>query len=279
MSGFSWTTFGWASLAALGGIVVVIAVTFATALRLDRHNVIDTAWGPGFLVALLAADAVALGSAQHDGSGRRLLITVLTAAWALRLAIHMGIRGRGEGEDPRYVAMLADAPGNRNLYALRKVYLIQGLAMWFVSLPLQVTAVGGGSIGVLGWIGFAVWIVGFVFEAGGDWQLSAFRKNDANKGLVMDRGLWRYTRHPNYFGDACQWWGFALIAFAHWPGITTIASPALMTWFLARKTGKPLLESRMATTRPGYAQYIARTSGFFPLPPRTPLPPQPGTAT
>jgi steroid 5-alpha reductase family enzyme len=268
MDAFSWTTMGWASLAALGGVVLVVTVTFLTALRVGRHNVIDTAWGLGFLVALLAADAVAVGSQHHGGADRRLLITVLTAIWALRLAIHMGLRSRGEGEDPRYVAMLADAPGNRALYALRKVYLVQALAMWFVSLPLQVTAVRGGSIGVLGWIGVAVWIVGFVFEAGGDWQLNAFRNDPANKGKVMDRGLWRYTRHPNYFGDAAQWWGFALIAFAHWPGILTIASPALMTWFLARKTGKPLLESHLTTSRPGYAHYIEATSGFFPLPPR-----------
>jgi len=269
MTAFSWTTFGWASLAALGGVLLVAAVTFATALRVGRHNVIDTAWGLGFLVAVLVADAVAISATHHDGSGRRLLVTALTAVWSLRLAIYMGIRGRGKGEDPRYVEMLARAPGNPTLYALRIVYGTQALAMWFVSLPLQVVAVGGGDIGVLGWLGAAVWLVGFIFEAGGDWQLNAFRKNPANRGLVMDSGLWRYTRHPNYFGDACQWWGFALIAFAHWPGILTIASPALMTWFLARKTGKPLLEQRMATTRPGYARYVERTSGFFPRPPKT----------
>jgi len=260
---------GWASLAALGGVVIVVAVTFLTAQRVGRHNVIDTAWGLGFLVALLAADAVAIGSRHHGGTDRRILITTLTALWAVRLAIHMGLRSRGKGEDPRYVAMLADAPGSRTLYALRKVYLTQALAMWFVSLPLQVTAVRGGSIGLLGWLGVAVWIVGFVFEAGGDWQLGAFRNDPANAGLVMDRGLWRYTRHPNYFGDAAQWWGFALIAFAHWPGILTITSPALMTWFLARKTGKPLLESHLTASRPGYREYIEATSGFFPLPPRS----------
>jgi steroid 5-alpha reductase family enzyme len=269
MNSFNWTTMGWATIAALGGIVVVAGVTFAIALNVGRHNVIDTAWGLGFLVALLAADAVALGSAHHGGADRRVLITVLTAVWAIRLAAHMAIRGRGEGEDPRYAEMLGRKSGDPRLVALRVVYLPQALSIWFVSLPLQVIAVGGGSIGVLGWIGAAVWLVGFIFEAGGDQQLAAFRKNPANKGKVMDRGLWRYTRHPNYFGDACQWWGFALIAFAHWPGIVTIASPALMTWFLARKTGKPLLESRMATTRPGYADYIKRTSGFLPRPPKT----------
>jgi len=260
---------GWASLAALGGIVLVVAITFVTAQRIGRHNVIDTAWGLGFLVALLAAVAVAVGSPHHGGTDRRILITVLTAIWALRLAIHMGLRGRGAGEDPRYIAMLADAPGNRALYALRKVYLVQALAMWFVSLPLQVTAVRGGSIGWLGWLGVAVWVIGFVFEAGGDWQLNAFRNDPTNRGKVLNRGLWRYTRHPNYFGDAAQWWGFGLIAFAHWPGIVTIASPALMTWFLARKTGKPLLESHLASSKPGYRQYIEETSGFFPLPRRT----------
>ena len=259
---------GWASLAALAGVFVVVSVTFLTALRVGRHNVIDTAWGLGFLVALLAADAVVANSAHDGNADRRVLITALTAIWALRLAINMAVRGRGKGEDPRYVAMLADAPGNRTRYAVRKVYITQGIAMWFVSLPLQVTAVRGGSIGVLGWLGVAVWIVGFVFEAGGDWQLNAFRNDPANKGKVMDRGLWRYTRHPNYFGDAAQWWGFALIAFAHWPGILTIASPALMTWFLARKTGKPLLESHLAASRPGYKHYIEVTSGFFPLPRR-----------
>lgn len=269
MTAFPWTTFGWATLAALGGVLLVAAATFGTALRVGRHNVIDTAWGLGFLVALLAADAVTVSTSHHDGSARRLLITVLTAVWALRLAIYMGIRGRGKGEDPRYVEMLARGRGNQTLYALRIIYGTQALAIWFVSLPLQVIAVGGGDIGIIGWLGAAIWLVGFVFEAGGDWQLNTFRKNPANHGLVMDRGLWRYTRHPNYFGDACQWWGFAVLAFAHWPGILTIASPVLMTWFLARKTGKPLLESRMATTRPGYAQYVERTSGFFPRPRKT----------
>jgi steroid 5-alpha reductase family enzyme len=122
MTAFSWTTFGWAALAALGGVVLVAAVTFATALRAGRHNVIDTAWGVGFLIAVLAADAVAISAPHHDGSARRLLITVLTAVWSLRLAIYMGIRGRGKGEDPRYVEMLARAPGNPTLYALRIVY-------------------------------------------------------------------------------------------------------------------------------------------------------------
>jgi steroid 5-alpha reductase family enzyme len=265
---FAWGTFGWAMLACFGGVVAVCAVSYAASFAVKRHNVIDTAWGLSFVVCVLIADAVALGAAHHTPSGRRLLISVLVAIWGLRLSGYVAFRSRGQGEDPRYADMLDKTTGNRNLYALRAIYLPQLPAMWFISIPLQVTAVGTGSIGVLGWVGAAVWLVGFVFEAGGDAQLARFRGNESNKGKVLDTGLWRYTRHPNYFGDACQWWGFALIAFAHWPGVLTILSPALMTWFLAKKTGKPLLEKRLATTRPGYKEYVERTSGFFPLPPR-----------
>jgi steroid 5-alpha reductase family enzyme len=269
---FPWTTIGLSAAAAAGAVVIVAAVTFGVATRVGRHSVIDTAWGLGFLAALVAAEATALATTDHPGTGRRVLITALTAVWAIRLALHTGLRSRGADEDPRYAEMLRRAagdgtPGTRE--ALRVIYLPQTIAIWFVSWPLLVTVVGGGDIGPLGWLGLAVWVVGFWFEAGGDWQLTRFGADPANRGSVLDYGLWRYTRHPNYFGDAAQWWGFSLIAFAHWPGIVTIASPALMTWFLARKTGKPLLESRLTKTRPGYADYVARTSGFFPWPPRS----------
>jgi steroid 5-alpha reductase family enzyme len=122
--------------------------------------------------------------------------------------------------------------------------------------------------GVLLWVGTTVWAIGLFFEAVGDAQLNRFRADPASKGQVMDRGLWRYTRHPNYFGDATVWWGLWLIASQQWAGVLTILSPALMTWTLTRKTGKPLLEQGMADRRPGYADYVARTSGFFPLPPK-----------
>ena len=117
-------------------------------------------------------------------------------------------------------------------------------------------------------LGVVVWLVGFVFETVGDLQLTRFRSDPGSAGQVLDTGLWRYTRHPNYFGDACVWWGISLVAFSAWPGILTLASPVLMTWLLARGTGKPLLEKDMASRRPGYADYVRRTSGFVPLPPR-----------
>ncbi len=248
----------------LAAVVVVLAVTFAVARAQGRHAVVDVAWGTGFAVVALVAYAASPGGDQ----GRRLLVTALTVVWGLRLAAHIARRSRGSGEDPRYEALLSDAPGSRDAYALRKIYLVQGPILWFVSLPVQVAMLEKGPIGVAAIIGAALWLTGFVFETVGDRQLSRFRADPANKGQVMDRGLWRYTRHPNYFGDACVWWGLFLIACDHWQGALTVLSPVLMTFFLALGTGKPLLEKRMRTTRPGYAEYAERTSGFFPLPPR-----------
>jgi steroid 5-alpha reductase family enzyme len=137
-----------------------------------------------------------------------------------------------------------------------------------VSIPVQVAMFETSEPGALLYIGTAVWAVGFAFESIGDWQLARFRADPANQGQVMDRGLWRYTRHPNYFGDACVWWGLWLIAAQQWQGLVTVLSPVLMTWTLTRKTGKPTLEKDIADRRPGYKEYVERTSGFVPLPRR-----------
>ncbi|NOJ60644.1 DUF1295 domain-containing protein [Arthrobacter sp. 260] len=257
--------FGWATL----GVVVLLAATFALAQIQKRHSVIDTAWGLGFVViaaiTFFTSADVAGGSAGDDG--RRVLMLILTAAWGLRLAGFIGWRARDGAEDPRYEDMLSDAPGSRNAYALRKIYLTQGVVMLFVSLPVQVAMYSTGPLGWLAWVGAVIWLVGFFFETVGDYQMAAFRGNPANKGTVMDKGLWRYTRHPNYFGDAAVWVGLFLVAADSWPGVLTILSPALMFWTLSNKTGKPLTEKRLST-RPGYREYIENTSGLFPLPPK-----------
>jgi steroid 5-alpha reductase family enzyme len=156
------------------------------------------------------------------------------------------------------------------LRALGIVFLLQAVVAWFISLPVQAAMYIRSGWTFLAVIGVAVWAVGMFFETVGDAQMNAFRGDPANKGQVMDRGLWRYTRHPNYFGDATVWAGLYLIAAESWVGALTIASPVLMAWFLSFKTGKPLLEKQMARTKPGYADYMARTSGFFPRPPRRP---------
>jgi steroid 5-alpha reductase family enzyme len=245
-------------------VIVLLAITFAAALIYRKHAVIDVAWGLGFAVI---AVVTLVASTGHGDPGRRWLVTALTVLWGVRLAVHIGWRGRKHGEDPRYDKLLSRAKGSRNAYALRSVYLVQGIAMWFVSLPVQVTQFSTGGLGIVAWIGVAVWLVGFFFESVGDLQLVRFKARPANKGVIMTEGLWRYTRHPNYFGDACVWWGLFLIAADAWPGILTVLSPLAMTYFLARGTGKSVLEKHMGN-RPGFAEYVRRTSGFFPLPPR-----------
>ena len=243
--------------------MVLLALTFAVAVRQNRHSVIDTVWGLGFVVV---AGISWVLSAGHGDAGRRLLLLALVAVWGIRLAVHIGLRARGGHEDPRYVDMLSSAPGSRNVYALRRVYLPQGVVMFFVSLTVQVGMfapeawAGWPSLGVL------LWILGFVFETVGDWQLTQFKADPAKRGTVLNTGLWRYTRHPNYFGDAAVWAGLFLVAADSWPGVLTVLSPALMIWTLAGKTGKPLTEKAMSA-RPGYKEYIDSTSGFLPLPP------------
>jgi steroid 5-alpha reductase family enzyme len=262
--------YDWGALAAAlpftaAAVVVVLGVTFVVALRLGRHAVVDVAWGLGFVAIALTAYLLSAGEGDE---ARRALVLGLTALWGLRLAGHIARRSRGHGEDPRYEALLSRAPGSRTVYALRQIYLTQGLVMWFVALPVQVTMFADDGLGLVAWLGVAVWAVGLFFETVGDWQLQRFRADPSTRGQVLDTGLWRYTRHPNYFGDACVWWGLSLVAFDAWPGILTLASPVVMTWLLANGTGKPLLEKGMASTRPGYAEYVRRTSGFVPLPPR-----------
>jgi steroid 5-alpha reductase family enzyme len=185
----------------------------------------------------------------------------MVAVWGGRLAWHIAKRSRGAGEDPRYEKLMAGGGG-----LVRKVLLPQGLAIWFVSLPVQVSAVSTGDVGTGTWLGVALWLLGMVFESVGDAQLAAYRK-DPDRPPVMARGLWRFTRHPNYFGDGCVWWGIWLVAADAWPGVLTVLSPAAMTYFLVFATGAKLLESSMKK-RPGYPEYAERTSMFFPLPPR-----------
>ena len=246
-------------------VAVVLGTTFAVAVRQRKHAVVDVAWGLGFAAIAVAAFLASEGAGDGIISG---LALVLTVVWSVRLALHIGMRSRGHGEDPRYVELLAKAPGNPQLFALRRIYLTQGVVMWFVSLPVQVAMFTQGEANLLTLLGLLLWVVGFAFETVGDLQLTRFRNDPSTKGQVLDTGLWRYTRHPNYFGDACVWWGLSLIAFSSWPGVLTILSPLLMTWLLAKGTGKPLLEKDMASRRPGYADYVRRTSGFVPLPPK-----------
>jgi steroid 5-alpha reductase family enzyme len=243
-------------------VLAVALVAFAAGMVLRQHKVADVAWGAGFAVVAVVALLV---SAGHGVAARRWLLVAVTVVWGARLAGHIFWRGRGAGEDPRYEKMLR---GRGPLYVLGTVYLGQGALIWLVSLPIQVGMSGGWAGTPLLVLGGLVWLVGLMFEAVGDWQLERFKADPANRGQLMDRGLWRYTRHPNYFGDACVWWGIFAIGCGSWLGLATVVSPLVMTYVLVWGSGKRMTEKRMRDSRPDYAEYAHRTSGFIPLPPR-----------
>jgi steroid 5-alpha reductase family enzyme len=270
MTGFHASTFTTALFGSIGAVIVLLGVTLACALHAKRHNVIDTAWGAGFVLVAV----VGFVASRDTGDGlRRWLLLICPAIWGGRLAFHLGRRSLGKGEDPRYDQLLdKGVPGGRHgidrtLRAIRIIYLLQGFLILFISLPLVVGASTSGPVHAIGWIGVAIWALGLFFEATGDAQMGAFKNDPANKGTIMDCGLWKYTRHPNYFGDACVWTGMFLIAAERWPGILTILSPIAMILLLTKGSGAAHLERHMAE-RPGYREYMKRTSGFLPLPPR-----------
>ena len=265
MSGLPVGPFGVTLLVTAATLLAMQAVTFAVALRVGRHSVVDTAWGIGIALAGLVS---LLASAGHGQPARRYLLLAASVIWGLRLAGHVTWRNHGKGEDPRYRDLLSRAKGNPNLYALRSVYLLQAAILWLACLPIQAGMLERAPAGPVTVLGAAVWLGGFVFESVGDWQLARFKAGPGSQGLIMDRGLWRYTRHPNYFGDFCMWWGVFLIALGSWAELPTVIAPLLMTYILTRGTGQRLADRRMAATRPQYAAYAARTSGFIPLPPR-----------
>jgi steroid 5-alpha reductase family enzyme len=249
--------------AGLGTIALLAVATWLLSLVLRNASIVDSLWSLLFLGAALTYAA----TTDAPSGDRRALILMLTAVWALRLSGYITWRNWGEGEDPRYQAMRRKQGPAFPTKSLVTVFLFQGLIAWVVSVPLVVAVDGSDSLGALAFAGVVVWTVGFAFEAGGDLQLARFKRDPANAGKVMDRGFWRTTRHPNYFGDATQWWGFWLIA-ADAGGWWTAIGPAVMTFMLLRVSGVALLERRMARTRPEYADYVARTNAFIPGRPR-----------
>ncbi len=253
-------TLGWSALAVLG----VLALTFVAAKIAGKHSVIDTTWGLLFVTVAVVVFALSGGAADPV---RRWLLLVLPVVWGLRLAVHIGRRSIGKPEDPRYQELLDKKPGNGDLYAIRSIYLLQGLLALVIASPILVGGFETGTTGWLAWVGVGVWVIGVFFEAVGDWQMERFKADPANKGKLIDHGLWRYTRHPNYFGDACVWWGIFLVAADTLPGVVTIYAPIGMTLLLTIGSGARILEKSMSK-REGWDEYAARTSMFFPLPPR-----------
>jgi steroid 5-alpha reductase family enzyme len=226
-------------------------------------TIVDSLWGLGFvLIAWLT-----FSMAEAEGFyGRKVLIVLMVTLWGLRLSLHLAWRNWGHGEDPRYAAWRKKSGDRFWLVSLFKVFILQAVFLWAIALALQwgMLATQPAEYTLLDFLGLAVWVIGFFFEATGDWQLARFKADPTNKGRVMDQGLWAYSRHPNYFGESLMWWGVFLIALATPAGWWTIISPLLITAVLLKMTGVTLMEKSIVHTRPGYSDYIARTNTFFP---------------
>jgi steroid 5-alpha reductase family enzyme len=246
-------------------VAAVMVVTWAISVAMRDASIVDLVWGAGFAVVSVVAAAVGDGPAS-----RRVLLAVLVCAWGLRLSGYLARRNLGHGEDFRYVAMRRKWGDRFWWVSFFQVFVLQGVLMWTVSLPVQLAAAAERPLGLgpLAFLGVALWAVGVFFEAVGDAQLARFKADPASKGQVMDKGLWRYTRHPNYFGDFCVWWGIFLIAAETGAGRWGVIGPIVMSTLLLRVSGVTLLEKSIGSRRPGYAEYARRTSAFFPRPPR-----------
>jgi len=256
---------GEAMFVAAIAIVVLMLATWVTSVVIKNASIVDIVWGLGFVIV---AWVVRLTVDQGDNA-RQWLLVGLTTIWGLRLAFHLFTRNHGKGEDFRYRAMRKHYGDRFALISLGTVFGLQGVMMFVVSLPVQLgQADPTPSLGVVAALGIALWAVGVFFETVGDLQLAAFKRDPASKGAVMNTGLWRYTRHPNYFGDACVWWGIGLIAAETGAGASGLIGAAVMTYLLRRVSGVTMLERTMAKRRPGYTEYVATTSPFLPRPPK-----------
>jgi steroid 5-alpha reductase family enzyme len=238
-------------------------LTWLASVPLRNVTIVDTLWSLMFVIA-----AFAYAASTTPLEPRAQLLLVLVTIWGLRLALYLGRRNFGHEEDRRYQKIRKRNEPGFTWKSLYLVFGLQALLAWVISLPLLGGIAGDSSpLGWLDYAGVALWLVGLYFEAVGDWQLTRFKANPANAGQVMDQGLWGLTRHPNYFGDFCVWWGFGLIALsagAWW----ALLGPALMSVLLLRVSGVTLLERDIGLRRPGYAEYIRRTNAFFPGPRR-----------
>jgi steroid 5-alpha reductase family enzyme len=255
---------GESMLVAAAAIAVLMVTTWLVSVVRRDASIVDIVWGFGFV----AVSWVLVASLEADRP-RQFLLAALTSIWGLRLAGYLARRNLGKGEDFRYQAMRRRWGARFPVISLVTVFGLQGAIMWIVSLPLQYgSADADPGIGPVAVMGIMVWLVGFLFETVGDAQLARFKADPANAGKVMDRGLWSLTRHPNYFGDSMVWWGIGIVAAETGSGVIGLAGPLVMMFFLMRVSGVPMLERSLMKRREGYAEYAARTSAFFPRPPR-----------
>jgi steroid 5-alpha reductase family enzyme len=245
-------------------ILILMTVTWVISVIVKNASIVDIVWGLGFVL-----DGWVVWARVDGLDARQFLLVAMVSIWGLRLGGYLFWRNHGKGEDYRYRAMRKRHGDRFPLISAVTVFLLQGTLMWIVSLPVQLgQADATPKVGAIAAVGVLVWIVGMFFEVVGDAQLARFKKDPANAGTVMDKGLWKYTRHPNYFGDACVWWGIALVAAETGSGAFGLIGAVVMTTFLRRVSGVTLLEKSLVKRRAGYTEYVARTSPFLPRPPR-----------
>ena len=252
-------------LTLLSLLFVYMSLWFLVSLLRKRNDVADVAWGLGFVLMAWSSFLIA-----GEGSGiRGLLVCTLVSVWGIRLAWHIHHRNKGKAEDYRYLAWRKEWGKWFYLRSYLQVYLLQGALLFIIVLPvLLINKSTATLLSVLDVIGVAVWLVGFYFEAVGDAQLARFIKNTANKGKLMQSGLWAYTRHPNYFGEVTQWWGLGIIALAVPGGWLGLIGPLTITYLILKVSGIPMLEKKMEQ-HPDFAAYKQRVSVFIPLPPQS----------
>ncbi len=248
----------------LGVILGMMALLWLLSLKLKNSSIVDIFWGSGFVILnwlffFLTPDGL---------PARKLILGAMVTIWGLRLSYYILRRNWGKPEDFRYQKWRREAGDSWAWKSFFRVFLLQGILLWIISTPMLAAQIHPGSqhLTVLDALGILAWLIGFFFESVGDAQLARFKEKPANRGKLITSGVWRYTRHPNYFGDSAQWWGFYLMAAAA-GGVWTIFSPILMTFFLLRVSGVALLEKSMQN-RPGYQEYMQTTSAFIPWFPR-----------
>jgi steroid 5-alpha reductase family enzyme len=253
-----------AMLVAAITILCIMVATWLLSLVLKNASIVDIVWGLGFAIT-----SWVLAITIDGDSTRQILLAVMVGSWGLRLGGYLAKRNIGHGEDWRYKAMRKKKGARFGLISLVTVFGLQGVLMWVVSLPVMFgNSDATPGVGPLAVIGVMVWAVGLSFEAVGDWQLVQFKKDPNNAGKVMQTGLWSLTRHPNYFGDALLWWGIGIVGAETGSGVIGFIGPVVMTVFLLRVSGVPMLERSLMKRREGYAEYAARTSSFIPRPPK-----------
>ncbi len=251
-----------AAFTALAAIALLALLGWAWSVARRDVSIVDSLWPLFFLLGALVYAGMA-----GTGEPRALLLLALVALWAPRLSIYLAWRNWGEPEDRRYRAIRERNEPGFTWKSLYLVFGLQALLAWVIAMPLFAGVSSAAPLGVLDFLGVALWVAGFAFETIGDWQLARFKLDTANHGRVLDTGLWRYTRHPNYFGEALLWWGYFAIAAAG-GGAWTAFGPLLMTFLLLKVSGVALLEKDIGERRPAYRDYVARTSAFIPRRPK-----------